>query len=353
MARTVTRLAVLALVVLGACKHDPPAPAPAPSASAAVPAELQIDPSLLDQGRITTGAVEARGAGGAVTFPGTVEPAEAGSAEVTSLVAGRASVLSAKVGDAVTKGQGLVTVDSPEAGRAGADLLRARGRAVLAARALARQLELDAQEATSKAAVDQARAEDQAAKADLAAARTMLASIGAAEPAEGGGASTVIVLRSPIAGVVVERTAVLGGPVAPNTVLFRIVASDRVVVMARIPETAAQRPAPGDRVRIAPRRTSGVVALPCDGTVDKVVPWVDDSRTRAIRIDPAAACSFVPGAFVEVAVGDVVPQLDAGTKLWVPSSALVEVHGLTSVFVVGTKVGSFSLRPVKDRKSVV
>ncbi len=330
--------------VLAACKPDPAPPAPAASTtSAPLTRVVTVDSSLTKDGRIVVDAIVVRSASGQATIPGVVDSAEAGAAAVTSLVAGRVATLTAKVGDAVAKGQVLGTLDSPDAGRAQADMLRARGRAVLASRALARQLELEAQEATSKAAIDQARAEDQAAKADVAAARAVLGSIGAPEPGEGGGASSAIALRAPIAGVIVERTAVLGGPVAENAVLFRVVASDRVVVVARLPETSPIHPSPGDEVTVTPRRAP---ELACAGTIERVVPWVDDSRTRTVRVTPSDGCKLVPGAFVEVRLRDR-STADAGAGIFVPTAAVVEVHGITSVFVAGTKEGSFTLRPVR------
>lgn len=337
------RALALALLLVG-CKQDAPPPAPSASAtSAPLTRVVNVDPSLTKDGRIVALAIVVRSASGQATIPGVVDSAELGAAAVTSLVAGRIATLTAKVGDPVSKGQVLGTLDSPDAGRAQADLLRARGRAVLASRALARQLELDAQEATSKAAIDQARAEDQAAKADLAAARAVLGSIGAPEPGEGGGASSAIALRSPIAGVVVERAAVLGGPVAENAVLFRVVASDRVVVVARLPETSPSHPSPGDEVVVTPRRAP---ELACAGTIERVVPYVDDSRTRTVRVTPGDGCKLVPGAFVEVRLRDK-SSVDAGAGIFVPTAAVVEVHGITSVFIAGTKEGSFTLRPVR------
>lgn len=335
---------VLAFALLVcACKHDP-APAPAPSATSAPLARVvNVDPGLTKDGRVVVEVLEMRSASGQVTIPGVVDSADLAAAAVTSLVAGRVATLSAKVGDPVVKGQVLATLDSPDSGRAQADLLRARGRAVLASRALARQLELEAQEATSKAAIDQARAEDQAAKADLAAARAVLGSIGAPEPGENGGASSAIALRSPIAGVVIERAAVLGGPVAENAVMFRIVASDQVIVVARLPETSPSHPSQGDEVTIAPRRAP---ELACPGTIERLVPYVDDSRTRTVRVNPSSACKLVPGAFVEVKLRDRSSG-DAGAGIFVPTAAVVEVHGVTSVFVAGTKEGSFTLRPVR------
>ncbi|CAN5820829.1 N/A [soil metagenome] len=327
--------------VVASCKRES-APAPAPAASDhAKTAEVTIDPALVREGRVVVEPATTRAPRGLSTVPGAVEAGEAGEGEATSLVSGRIASLPVKVGDTVTKGQTLATIESADAGRAQADLLRARGRAVLSARALGRQLELEAQEATSKAAIDQARAEDQAAKADLAAARAVLSSIGASEPTEGVVAAPRIALRAPIAGVVVARTAVLGGPVSASSVLFRIVARDHVIVVARLPETSTLRPRPADPVSVSARRAEDA----CAGSVERVLPIVDDARTRNVRITVAPGCELVPGSTVEVRFHD--EAVDGGSALYVATAAIVDVRGVISIFVSGTKEGSFVLRPVR------
>ncbi len=349
-------LVAAALVLLAACQKPPKTDATnastAPTTSATTPSaaaqEVTIDPALLEEHRIVLQTAEARTPASETLLPATVEPGEGGTAEVTSLAAGRVASLPVAVGDAVTKGQALAWVESPAAGRAQADLLRARGRATLAARALARQVELEGQAATSKAALDEARAEDEAARADLAAARTVLAGIGAAPAADPSSASSTIVLRAPIAGVVVERAAVLGGPVSENQVLFRLVAQDKLVVVAHVPETSTLVPQLGDAVALSARGDPDR-RVSCTGTVAAMLPWVDAARTRSLRIAPAAGCALVPGAFVEARVHDRGIATDGGAKIWVPTNALIEVHGVSGVFVPAPSgaAGAFVLRPLR------
>lgn len=337
---------VVLLGLVAACRETAPTPAPAPApTTSATPQDLTIDPILVQEGRVVVATADARTAASEAIVPATVESGEGGTAEVTSLAAGRIAQLPVAVGDAVTKGQVLAWVDSPAAGRAQADLLRARGRATVTARALARQLELEGQSATSKAALDEARAEDEAARADLAAARAVLAGMGAAAASDPASAGSTLGLRAPIAGVVVERTAVLGGPVAESQVLFRIVARDKLVVVAHLPETSSLAPALGDVVALS-ARGEPTKRVACSGTVAAVLPWVDSARTRALRIAPAEGCALVPGAFVEARFTDRNAG-DAGTRIWIPTAAVVEVHGVTGAFVPGPKDGSFVLRPLR------
>jgi len=159
--------ALAATLALGCNK--PPAPE-APREAATFPSVLHVDPSLFLAKRIESVAVERRAPRSELKVAGEVRAGELSGAEVGALVSGRiASVLVAE-GTKVVRGQILAWIEAPEAARATADVLRARARATSASNRLARQVELDSREATSKNAVDEARADAQVARADLLAA---------------------------------------------------------------------------------------------------------------------------------------------------------------------------------------
>ncbi len=339
----------MVLLSLVGCTRAEPVTA-APTAADAGEATVSIDPSLVRDGRVLVETIVVRAPQGRATIPGEVQASEAGEAQVTSLVAGRIASLDAKLGDPVKKGQVLALVESPDVGHAQADLVRARGRATLTSRALSRQMELEAQVATSKAAVDEARAADAAAKADLLAAKTMLRSLGAADVGESEVSASVVALRAPIDGIVTERMGVLGGPIGAQTALFRIVAPDHRLVLAKLPETSSLHPTEGMKVKLLARGTLGKSAKACDGALERNVGVVDSARTIALLIRITSACpELVPGRFVDVSFGEAVIAVegDAGADLYVASAAIVEVRGVPSVFVAGATEGKFTRRAVR------
>jgi len=259
----------------------------APIASEASP-RVHVDASLVESGRIRLATVEARALGEATDFPGDAVLGEQGQAEAGSLVAGRIASLDVTEGEVVKKGQALARIDAPEAGRAIADLLRARGRALLASKKLERQLALENQNATSPTAVDEARAEDVAARADRAAGKALLATIGIAEPAEGEEASKHLagrmVVRAPIDGVVVQRNAVLGAAVTPESSLFTIVALDKLFIRARVPETTALPPV-ATLASVRSRLAHEAQGAPCEARVVGPSGVIDAaSRTTPLRL---------------------------------------------------------------------
>jgi cobalt-zinc-cadmium efflux system membrane fusion protein len=361
---------LLAALPLAACdkaaaKAEAASPPSASASASAAPsagahARVSVDPALVEQGRIRLAAAERRSPGTELVLPGDVTPAEDGEAEVGALVSGRVATLEVTEGARVKKGQVLARIDAPEVGRATADVLRARSHVAVASRKLARQLELVPQNATSQNAVDEARAEAEAARADLVAARTLLANMGGGEPGDAGGpdagapAVTVrVAVRSPIDGVVVRRIAVLGGAVSPDAALFRVVAPERMLVRARLPETAGAAVKEGAAVVVRPRGARGdAVKDRCEATVEAAFGVVDEAtRTTPIRVRPAAGCAWlVPGGFVDVvvSVGPGPRALgDEAPAVLVPAEAVVDLKGIPTVFVAAKEPGAFEPRPVR------
>jgi len=335
------RVVLLLSLLLSACaqKQDGPAQtAPAPAASG----ELKVDPALVSAGRITLGKVERRVPRGERRVPGEVRTSEKGRAEAGTLVAGRVSSIEVALGDHVAKGAVLAWIDAPELGRAVADLLRARARANVAALKLERQLELQKENATSKNAVDEARAESLVAQADVAAARTAVFTLGGTEPASGA-VGVRLAVRAPIEGTVSKRDAVLGAPVAPEKSLFEIVASNDLFVLAHVPETFPL-PVVGTAARLFGRGLPEDAACAAK-TVSDVGVVEEATRTRALRLMPTAPClMLVPGGFVDVALP--TNELSAKPELVVARDAIVDVHGAKVVFVARDG-NTFVARPVR------
>jgi cobalt-zinc-cadmium efflux system membrane fusion protein len=347
------RAAGALLTVLAACERGKAPPPPAPDAGPEARPEVRIDPELVRSGRVSVTTAEVRAPRDEVAIPGEVSAGEKGEAQVTALVTGRIATLDAAPGQPVKAGQTLCVVDSPEVGRAQADVLRAHSRAVLAQRTLARQIELDAQGATSKSAIDQARAEEAAARSELIAARSVLANLGVAavDPEAGATfASNRVAMRAPIDGIVVERSAVLGGPVMPGATLFRIVAPGTRIVVAKLPETQnSARADEGTVVRLVPRFGAAREGAPgCSGTIERNLRVVDDTRAIPLRIRIDGACeTLAVGSYVDVRLPTRSATVDATAALLVPATAVADVRGFPTVFVATSDEGRFEARRVR------
>jgi cobalt-zinc-cadmium efflux system membrane fusion protein len=308
---------------------------------------VSVEAPLLASGRVVLGDVVRRPPATELRVTGEVRANESGSAEAGTLVAGRVGSLVANEGARVQRGQVLAWVEAPDASRAAADVLRARARAEVAAKRLARELTLQEQAATSAGAVEDARAADAVARADLAAARTLLVTFGAAEPsgdAKGEALSVRVPVRAPIAGIIVQRHAVLGAAVAPDTTLFHIVAGGRVFVAANVPETTPLPPEGGAATIVG----RGDETLRCNAAVGGNLRVIDDAtRTVAVRVQPDATCAWLaPGRYVDVLFARAA---DAKPELVLPAEAVVDVDGVPTAFVSTGKEGELVARTVRVR----
>ncbi len=349
------RLVVLAATVLGSCKTKEESPGThekhAPYTDASPPlgaTTLHVDPSLLDAGRLRTALVERREPTGSIRLPADVVASAEGLAEAGTLVAARVARFEAREGDRVKRGDVLAWLDSPDAAHAIADVVRARARTDATAKKLSRLESLVKAEATSALAVDEARLELDIARADLVAARTVIASLGVEEPALGSAprVAAQMPVRSPVDGVIVERGATLGGHVGPETKLFRLITEGRILVHARIADGSPLLPDAGVSVEVTPKGGGS----PCLGRVLAVLPEVDSStRSRTVRIAPDRACA---GLFVGGQAEVAVPIASAkggpsGGMLVIPSVATVEIRGAPFAFVAHATLGSFDARPLE------
>jgi cobalt-zinc-cadmium efflux system membrane fusion protein len=355
---------VLAILLAAGCRAGSPGSSSSGAASASAeprapqPARLEIDASLVEKGRVKLAKVERGSATGELLLAGDAAPGEDGEADVGALVAGRVATLEVAEGERVKKGQVLARIDAPEAGKATAELLAARGKALVASKKLARQLALEKQGATSQNAIDEARAEDQAARAELAGARTRVLAMGAGEPAdpqEGAPALPVaarVPVRAPIDGVVVKRDAVLGAPVTIERSLFHLVAPERLVVRARLPETRGAAIRVGSPATLRPRAAGATAAVAaCAAKVESTFGVVDEAtRTVPLRVRPTEACAWLmPGSYVDVIVR-AADEPDGGARdaaILVPAEALVDVRGVPTIFVATDKPGAFLPRAVR------
>lgn len=349
-------LTLLSVTTFGACKAAPDAPAPDAPPGEAVPTEqrgartVSVDQSLLTTGRIAITEVTAFAHGGQLVVPGEVAPGPDGEAEIGSLVAGRIASLDAVEGAAVTKGQVLAWIDAPEVGSVRADLARANAQGAAAQQRLDRQLALQLQGATSQSAVDEARAAVLSAQADQQGARAKLGSVGVG----GLGSTGRLALRSPIDGVIVERNATLGGAVAPDATLFRVINPKKLRIRAQWSETLGPIPTPNSVVHLSSRAVTGGGGAPCEAVIETHLGLVDPvTRSVTLQIQPGNTCpSFTSGAYVDVLVAP--PEGTGATTQWVqvPLEAVVDLRGMPTVFVALPEAGRFEVRTVEPRPSL-
>jgi membrane fusion protein, heavy metal efflux system len=333
-------LSILFVCILLASCGNPSKPATQSAETPATPATephedaentVEVDESSLRDLRITTRRVEARTGGDLIVLLGELAVDQRTYAEVGTPVAARVARLLINAGDVVRAGQPLAELTSPELGRARAAYLSATARGRLAEAALERKRALAAEKIAPQRELQEAESAAAEARAELRASRAAIAAFGVEPPADEQGESTAseFVLRSPVAGTVIERSAVMGQMLDPSAAAFRIGNLTTVWLTVHAFERDAVRIREGVRARLA---FSALPGQDFDGTVTLVGRQVEqDSRTVPVRIDVKNRNNLLrPG----MSATATLPVGESGAAiLTVPVAAVQRVRNEWCVFV--------------------
>jgi len=325
----------LAVAACGRGSEDTAKPtAAAPAAAGAphkeAPNTVEVDEGMLRDLRITTRAVESRTGSDLVVLLGELAVDERAYAEVGPPVAARVTRLFVNTGDTVRAAQTLVELTSPDLGRERAAYLSANVRLKLAEAVLERKRGLATEKIVPLREVQEAESAVGEARAVVRASRAAIAAFGVDPPTDDGDGATAstFVLRSPVAGAVIERTAVLGQLLDPATPAFRIGNLATLWLTVHAFERDAVRIRQGVRARLS------FPALPgqdFEGVVTTVGRHVERaSRTVPVRIDVKNRGNLLrPG----MSATATLPVGDTGAILTVPVASVQRVRNEWCVFL--------------------
>jgi len=288
--KTIVVCAMCALLV--GCRRGSEEPATQTPAAASTeaphteaPNTVEVDEGMLRDLRVTTRPVESRTGSDLVVLLGELAVDQRTYAEVGTPVAARVTRLLANAGDTVRVGQTLAELTSPELGRERAEYLSASARLTLAESALERKRSLAAEKIAPLREVQEAESAVGEARAALRSSRAAIAAFGV-EPSSDDSddsLSSLFVLRSPVAGAVIERTPVVGQMLDPAVPAFRIGNLSTLWLTVHAFERDAVRIRKGVSARLS------FPALPgqdFEGTVTVIGRQVErESRTVPVQID--------------------------------------------------------------------
>jgi len=298
---------------------------------------VHIESAMLRDLRVTVRPAESRTAGETVTVLGELGVNEDAYAEVGTTIPARVARVLAAPGDRVEPGRPLVELESPDVGRARAEIADSRARAELAQQTADRRHDLATERIASQRDVETAEAELASANAASRAARDVLVSLGASR-----GSGGRFILSSPIAGTVIDRTALLGRLVDSGEPLFVVGDLSRLWLTVHVFERDALRIRTNGTARVdfpaLPNRTF-------TGRVTHIASRVDPaSRTLAVRIEiDNAGGELRPGmsASALVPIGD-----STDTVVAVPIEAVQRLAEGWCVFLPRGTAGEFEIRTV-------
>lgn len=258
------------------------------------------------------------------TFPAQTIYSRNGLAQVAALTSGVVQRLHVDVGSTVAKGQILAEIASTDVSSARAELSTAQSRLNLAETALRREEQLFAKGISAQQDLEMARAEQEAATATLEQAQQRLALYGAG--VKGGGAT--VALRSPLTGIVAERSVVAGQSILPETPLFTVVNLARMGIELSLP---------ADRIALAKIGATiealfdGMEGERFTGKIVQIAPALD-GQTRLLKVlaeveNPQQLLKS--GLFGQVRLLGAV----AGEVLEIPANAVQMIDGKAFVFI--------------------
>ena len=200
--------------------------------------------------------------------------------------AGRVRKIAADIGQTVEKNAPLAEVESPDFGQAQADARKAEGDLKLAERNLARLRELFAHGAAAQKDVEAAEDAQAQAEAEHSRAVSKIAAYGA----NADSLDEIFILRSPLAGTVVDKSVNRGQEIRPDQMLANMpevtaplfVVSDPTHLWVQIDATEVDLPhlQPGSEFTFSSRSFQDQTFT---GRVDKVSAFIDPN-TRTIKV---------------------------------------------------------------------
>lgn len=293
-----------------------------------MPRRVRLEPQVLIDAGVTDAPATRANLAETILVVGELAADPDRTAQIAARVAGTLASLEFREGDAVAAGQVLATIRAPSLGSLRSDLAALQARAA-SARSNRQRLEaLAARSMASAQELAAARAEAAALDAEARAAGQRLTALGV-----GRNGDALYTLRAPIAGIVTERSVVLGQAVTAETSVAKIINLDEVWFLARIFEHNL------DKVHLGAEAEVQLNAHPSEryqGRVVYLAHVVDPSaRTLTARIvlknhDARLRLGLFGTASIALpgddpALGDI--------PLVVPRSALTEVDGRPAVFV--------------------
>jgi cobalt-zinc-cadmium efflux system membrane fusion protein len=301
---------------------------------------LRVVPEMMRDLRVTTAPVEERGAVEGAAVLGELGPNEDAYAIVASPISARIRRMIARPAERVDVGQPLAELESVKLGRGRAELLASRARLDLARQTLTRTRGLTVERIAPRRELEEAEARAATARADVTAAEAALGALGVREeapdsrPSESGR----FVLRSPIAGTVIERTGAQGEAAEPGHALFRVGDLSRLwltvhaferdavalrtgqaaeVFFAALPGRAYTGPITNIGGQVDARSRTVPIRIAIDNTDDILRPGMSatavlpagDQQERILAVPTAALQRLANGWYVFVPRGDAVFEM--------------------------------------------
>ena len=336
------KIAVLVAVLLGlgACKEQVEVTAAAPALD---PYTIETEVNAIPQFKLTS--IGSAPVVDTLRVAGKIDFDEQRVARIGATVTGRVLDIDAVLGQAVSKGDTLASLNSRELSEQQLEYVKARARMELNRRQAERAKALFDADVIGAAELQRRESEFNIARAETRAAEDQLRLLGVSSAVlnrlgSEGGVSPVTPVTASLAGVVVERKLSAGQVVQPADTLFVVADLSRVWAVAQVPEQQIGLVSVGQPVSIE------VPALNNERLVGKLifVGKTVNPETRTVLV--RSELDNRDGRLKPAMLASMLILAKPVPKLVVPASAVVRDGDGDYVFVQETE-RIFRLIPVK------
>lgn len=304
---------------------------------------IKMTAEMQKQNGVVVAVAQKQRIAGAISATGKVEVNADRIAHVSPRISGKVVSVKASLGDAVSAGQTLATLDSVELGEALNRYRQSKTKLTLARSNMDRIKNLVEKKIAARKDVLQAETDFRIAQTELHTdeERLSLYGVSASELSENGHKRPLLPIPSPIGGTITEKHAIVGELSDPSKSLYTVADLSSVWVMVDINEKDLAKVRRGQAAIVT------VGAFPdqkLKGRITYIADLVDQStRTVKARIEVAnRGRKLKPEMFATV---ELALAADAPPVLAVPEEALQDLDGKKTVFVAN-KDAEFEARPV-------
>ncbi|MGD9345013.1 MAG: efflux RND transporter periplasmic adaptor subunit [Candidatus Aminicenantes bacterium] len=319
---------------------------------------LSISPEKQKEWGITTGSPLLQNIASRITLPGSLSLNNNRTAHITSFIHGQISDISTDLGSKVQRGQTLLTINSPEFGKAKADFLQTRAALNLSRQEYDRAKMLLKEKAIEEREYLRRKAEYEKLSTEYGALGSALHSYGITheqideliakcdaleeEKYKCEIADPNLPLRSPIRGTVIFRDSVVGAHIEPEKILFTV--SDLRTLWAILDAYEKDIPhiSKESRVHI-------LSPLYPDKKFPGIVTYIGETidpklRTVKVRVEiPNDEALLKPNMYIQ---GVLENRTRGKDVLTIPEEAIQNMDSQKVVFVMESE-GIFAARPVQ------
>lgn len=306
--------------------------------------DVGMDPETQKKYGIVVAVAKVEKLGGVIVATGKVEANADRIAHVSPRISGKVVAVRASLGDGVGSGQVLATLDSVELGEALNRYRQSKTKLALAQGSMERITVLVEKKIAARKDIHQAETDHQTALAEFQndEDRLLLYGLSHDDLASINGKRTLLPVRTPIAGVVTEKRAIVGELSDPSRSLYTVADLSSVWVQVDVNEKDLARVRRGQAAVVA------VGAFPereFRGRITYVADLVDEAtRTVKARVEVANPGRMLkPEMFAKV---ELTLPADTPPVLAVVADAVQELDGKKVLFVAEDDK-TFAPRPVQ------